>query len=571
MKLGRKGNFFVFEGRDGVGKTSLIERVADLLRRDSIEPICKAFPGKSEESLGGLVYKLHHDSQLFGIPQITPFALQAMHVAAHVDVIERSIIPTLKEGHIVLLDRYWWSTVVYGAVSGVRRSFLNAIIKAEQLCWRNLNPLAIFLITRSSKFSPHSSDKKLEDSLAREYAALASRAKSRGLVEIINNEGILDETASHVKKRIIELLDTQHEGQEHLVAPVRYRTKKREHTSCQSLVNSSLTYLRKIKPVPTVVYDTYWRFAAERQSIYYRRIFCESPPWTADPIMRAYKFTNAFRASDRVSQYLIKHVIYDADWDARDIVFRILLFKTFNKIETWKALEEEFGEVSTDTYSFESYDRFLSHLSEMGTKIYSGAYIMASGRQSFGYPKKHRNHLRLIESVMEDGLHERIPMMTSMQQLYSELRSYPTIGSFLAYQYAIDINYSELTSFDEMDFVVAGPGAKDGIRKCFSDMGGLSEEDIIKYVAERQDIEFERLHLEFKSLWGRPLQLIDCQNLFCEVDKYARIAHPDVNGISGRKRIKQKFVQKTARFSPWYPPKWGLNKQIEIDMEKKCL
>ena len=30
--------------------------------------------------------------------------------------------------------------------------------------------------------------------------------------------------------------------------------------------------------------------------------------------------------------------------------------------------------------------------------------------------------------------------------------------------------------------------------------------------------------VEFRDLWGRPLQLIGCQNLFCEVDKYARVA-----------------------------------------------
>ena len=64
------------------------------------------------------------------------------------------------------------------------------------------------------------------------------------------------------------------------------------------------------------------------------------------------------------------------------------------------------------------------------------------------------------------------------------------------------------------------------------------------------------------TLWGRPLQMIDCQNLFCEVDKYARIAHPDIVGHSKRTRIKQKFRPKSNYFSPWYPPKWELNDRI---------
>ena len=87
-----------------------------------------------------------------------------------------------------------------------------------------------------------------------------------------------------------------------------------------------------------------------------------------------------------------------------------------------------------------------------------------------------------------------------------------------------------------------GPGARDGIRKCFRDTGGLNECEIIQWTMERQDQEFSRLGLDFQSLWGRPLQLIDCQNLFCEVDKYSRVKHPEIIGITGRKRIKQKYL-----------------------------
>lgn len=107
--------------------------------------------------------------------------------------------------------------------------------------------------------------------------------------------------------------------------------------------------------------------------------------------------------------------------------------------------------------------------------------------------------------------------------------------------------------------MVAGPGARDGVRKCFSDTAGLIEADTIRVVAERADQEFDRLGLNFQTLWGRPLQLIDCQNLFCEVDKYARVVHPDVKSKSGRTRIKQRFVPNPAPMPQWYPPKWGLN------------
>ena len=54
--------------------------------------------------------------------------------------------------------------------------------------------------------------------------------------------------------------------------------------------------------------------------------------------------------------------------------------------------------------------------------------------------------------------------------------------------------------------------------------------------------------------------MIDCQNIFCEISKYARVAHPEIPGKLGRTKIKQKYKQKSADLiaPPYLPPKWGL-------------
>ncbi len=322
---------------------------------------------------------------------------------------------------------------------------------------------------------------------------------------------------------------------------------------------------RHLAPAKTTeVYDSYWRFAVERQQIFYRRALGQPWPWTDDPVLGAYKFTNAYRASDRVSQFLIRNVIYgeDLSGDAQEIVFRILLFKLFNKIETWHLLERSLGPISYATYRFSDYDRVLSQAMLRGERVYSAAYIMPPGGGAFGHKAKHQNHLKLLEMMMTEGLPARLAETKTMQQAFELLRKYPTIGDFLAYQFVTDINYSEVTNFSEMEFVIPGPGAKDGLRKCFADPGGLSDSELIRLLADRQEDEFARLGLDFPSLWGRRLQLIDCQNLFCEIDKFARVAHPDVMGITGRTRIKQKFAANTGKIEYWYPPKWGLNESI---------
>jgi len=314
---------------------------------------------------------------------------------------------------------------------------------------------------------------------------------------------------------------------------------------------------------PTVVYNTYWRFAAERQQVFFRRLERCAPPWTDDPVLLAHKFTNAYRASDRVSQYLIRRVIYRDDLpnDPAEVAFRILLFKLFNRVETWELLEKNFGPLTYADYSFKRYDRVLSGAMDRGERIYSAAYIMPSAG-SLGHGRKHRNHLTLIERMLADELAARLAEVGSMRRAYELIRAYPTVGDFLAYQFVTDINYSTLTSFTEMEFVVPGPGSIDGIRKCFTSAGRMSDRDVIRFMADRQEAEFARLGLDFRSLWGRRLQLIDCQNLFCEVDKYARVMHPEIVGLTGRTRIKQKFRPHPDPIDYWYPPKWGINEAV---------
>jgi hypothetical protein len=242
------------------------------------------------------------------------------------------------------------------------------------------------------------------------------------------------------------------------------------------------------------------------------------------------------------------------------------LFKLFNKIETWQLLEAALGPLTVATFDLSKFDQVLTSAMDRKQTIYSAAYIMPSGGKH-GDNKKHRNHLSLLRNMLSDRVPLKITRMKRMREVFELLLSYPMIGEFLAYQYATDLNYSTLTSFSETEFVVPGPGARDGIRKCFKDLGGLNEADIVRMVADRQQVEFERMGIEFKSLWGRSLQLIDCQNLFCEVDKYARHAHPDVVGITGRTRIKQLFRSSPTQIDYWYPPKWGLNELIEREKE----
>ncbi len=318
--------------------------------------------------------------------------------------------------------------------------------------------------------------------------------------------------------------------------------------------------------VTTIAYETYWRFAAERLAIFYRRHRDPVGPWATDPILRAYRFTNVFRATDRVSQCLIREIQYrvDRSQEPSEVFFRTILFKIFNKIETWEALEYAHGPLSWRTVDLDAVDRTLSRLQASGQSIYSAAYIMPA--PPFGHARKHSNHLVLIAHIMADRLAHRLRQAPDLRAVYEHMLNYPGLGRFLAFQYAIDLNYSTLLDFDEADFVVAGPGALDGISKCFSTTSGRSPEEVIRWVTDRQEIEFTQRGINFKGLFGRRLRPIDCQSLFCEVSKYTRVSHPEIRGIANRQRIKQTYKRNNRDFPVLsFPPRWKLDTKEEAE------
>ena len=305
------------------------------------------------------------------------------------------------------------------------------------------------------------------------------------------------------------------------------------------------------------IYNLYWYFACERQNIFLKKKNGEPAPWTNDEILQEFKFCNSYRVNDRVSQYLLKNVIYNGKkYTDADMIFRIILFKLFNKESTWELLENEIGDITLSSFDFNKYSQILENAINNGQKIYNDAYISCANK-AFGYDRKHENHLALLEKMfLKDHIDTKIINSKNMEEAFNIIKSYPLIGNFMAYQLITDINYSNVVNFSEMEFTVAGPGSERGIKKCFISTGGLSKEEIIKYMCKNQEKEFKRLGLDFKPIGNRLLQLIDCQNIFCELDKYCRQAVPELK--SNRTKIKKKYIAKTDKIEYMYPPKWNI-------------
>jgi len=181
------GKLIVFEGPDGAGKTSLAARYAELRRKQGDVVTSLSFPGRAPGSLGRAVYGIHHDPRKFGINAMTPESLQTLHVAAHLDTIDRYVRPVIARGETVILDRYWWSTWVYGVDSGANRSTIDALIDFERQHWGSLTPNVVVLITREDSLRAEDGGLAWSRRLSL-YRMVAEREQSRYPVRVISNE-----------------------------------------------------------------------------------------------------------------------------------------------------------------------------------------------------------------------------------------------------------------------------------------------------------------------------------------------------------------------------------------------
>jgi dTMP kinase len=93
-----------------------------------------------------------------------------------------------------VLDRYWWSTWVYGIIGGVRPEILQALIEVERLAWDKWQPGILFHVTRLTPLREEPAD--TWPKLVTEYDSLASREAGKYPIQTLSNEGDVEDTVA---------------------------------------------------------------------------------------------------------------------------------------------------------------------------------------------------------------------------------------------------------------------------------------------------------------------------------------------------------------------------------------
>jgi len=201
----RKGLFLTFEGIDGCGKTTQARLLARRLRRLGLNVLLTREPGGT--SLGKRLRPilLHPKSK------ICPEAELFLYLADRRQHVEETILPALKEGKVVISERFSDSTFAYqGAGRGLPRKYLEGL---NRLATGGLKPDLTFLLDLSPAAArirkanhPRPADRfeRLKGSfhqrLAEEYRKLAAKEPNR--IRLIRASGSVQQVHARVMKAL---------------------------------------------------------------------------------------------------------------------------------------------------------------------------------------------------------------------------------------------------------------------------------------------------------------------------------------------------------------------------------
>ena len=107
------GKFIVFEGLDGSGQSTQAGLLKDFLLWEGKNVILTKEPTK--DSRAGQKIREALDKN----KQVPPLSLQEFFAADRAEHLEKTIMPGIKEGKIVISDRYFFSSFAYGVSCGI--------------------------------------------------------------------------------------------------------------------------------------------------------------------------------------------------------------------------------------------------------------------------------------------------------------------------------------------------------------------------------------------------------------------------------------------------------------------
>lgn len=266
-------------------------------------------------------------------------------------------------------------------------------------------------------------------------------------------------------------------------------------------------------------------WAVKREALRYTKAQGGKPPWTADPILREYRFCNVRRRHDRVSLWLQKHVVNGEQLN-RVGVKSFLTFTAFCRWNNWPPLiAEVLPCFRSEIYWRGIVDR-IEDRKRRGEKAWTGAYMIMAPEAKLSLTKA-----QFVVNICR-ALEPKIPEIEagmkagSRQKVWETLCGLHSWGSFMAGQVVDDWSWTILLNAakDSNTWAPQGPGSLRGLNRIEGydlHRRWKPEEWCQKLQGHRKEV-VKALEEAFGRSY-RDVTLMDVQNCLCETDKYLRV------------------------------------------------
>jgi len=141
-----RGKFITFEGLDGSGKSTQVEKLTRSLRAHGLSVTVTREPGGT--AAGERIREVLLHSATAGLSPLTEMALMFASRAQHIHEV---ILPALAEGRIVLCDRFTDSTEAYQGAG--RKLGTKPVLEMHEILCGNLQPDLTILLDHEVAFS----------------------------------------------------------------------------------------------------------------------------------------------------------------------------------------------------------------------------------------------------------------------------------------------------------------------------------------------------------------------------------------------------------------------------------
>ena len=198
------GKFIVFEGLDGSGSTTQASKLREWLNKIPKElvlgkPRAHLTKEPTNNIIGGLIR-----GQLTGDWKTRPECLQLLFAADRFHHLEKEIIPLLKDGVTVITDRYFFSTIAFGATEITDKEWLLEINKPFLLpdltFIIKVSPRVCLQRIQGDRFSVELFER--EEALTKVWQNYEELAKKFDDVYIINGERSIEEIFQEVQSLV---------------------------------------------------------------------------------------------------------------------------------------------------------------------------------------------------------------------------------------------------------------------------------------------------------------------------------------------------------------------------------